>query len=187
MANHNYTYETNRALIISSVLAVVLFLLFVAGYIQLWGWEKVGEVLITTTLSRFLTTIAFAVLLLVGFVAHEVIHAVCYRLAGVPANRIRFGLLPKNMTPYVICLEAVPVWSYRIAIAAPTVLLGLLPLAVGITGGSFYWMLWGAVHSVGGCGDALILWKIRKLSGSELVVDHPDKLGCVVADSGNLQ
>jgi hypothetical protein len=86
------------------------------------------------------------------------------------------------MTPYCHCKVPLKVWSYRIGAAMPGIILGLVPMGIGLLTGSIGFMLFGILFTIAAGGDALILWLIRNVKKHEMVQDHPDKVGCYVIE-----
>jgi hypothetical protein len=117
--------------------------------------------------------------LAVGVVAHEAVHGLGWMVAGrVPFRAMRFGF--RSLTPFAHCTVPLPARAYRIGIAAPGVLVGLLPALLGTTlsvGGlaAFGWLLTGTAG-----GDLLVLWLLRGVPPGAMVEDHPTRAGCLV-------
>jgi hypothetical protein len=77
-----------------------------------------------------------------------------------------------------------PASRYRVAVALPGLLLGLIPTVAGIALQSEELTLYGAIMLVGAVGDMLILWLLRSVRGDTLVLDHPTRAGFqIVLDS----
>lgn len=124
----------------------------------------------------------FVPLMLVSIATHEAIHGVGLLHAGVPRTALRFGFQSGTLTPYASTAHPVPIRGYRVAVAAPAVLLGMVPLVLGWWTGLgaltvyAFWMLCFAG------GDVLILWLVRDVRAESLVVDLPDRAGCRIVD-----
>lgn len=141
-----------------------------------WGWEALGSGFgaLVSPLWRFVLVFA------AGVLAHELLHAAAWRLAGAPAGSVRLGFQLKTLTPYAHCSAAMPARAYRIGAATPGVVLGLVPALLGLAlglGGVFWF---GLLFTLAAGGDALILWLLRGVEGHRLVEDHPEKPGCSV-------
>ncbi len=121
------------------------------------------------------------VILLGGIIAHEVLHAVAWLLVSKnQRNAIKFGFNFAALSPYAHCTEPMPVGSYRITVILPGVLLGAVPLIIGVLFGNGPVILFGFLFTLAAGGDALILWRVRNIPPGTLVRDHPDRAGCVV-------
>jgi hypothetical protein len=70
--------------------------------------------------------------------------------------------------------------AYRIGVAMPLLVLGVVPYCVSLVIGS-PWLLWfGFVFITAATGDILVLWLLRGIDGKTLVEDHPSNAGCYV-------
>ncbi len=129
--------------------------------------------------------ILFLIGLVVMVVVHELIHGLFFGLfAENHFHSISFGIIWKFLTPYCTCSETLKRRPYVIATLMPTLLVGLLPLAVGIGIGSFWLTLLGAAMTLSGGGDILIWIHVLRSHPTEqaLLVDHPYECGFVLFD-----
>lgn len=117
---------------------------------------------------------------LAAIVVHEGLHAVGFRIAGAPRAALHFGVDRKTLSPYAGCRVPVRVSAYRLAVLLPGLLLGVLPWVYGMAAGVAWAVVWGATMIVTAGGDAIILWIVRELPGSTLVLDHPSRAGCQI-------
>jgi hypothetical protein len=155
--------------------AVPSVLILGGMYVWLWGYQRLLWLLSS---DNYLLTIA---LLLIGVVVHEAIHGVTWKLAtGKPFSAIKFGFDWKTITPYAHCREAMLARPYRIGAAMPLLLLGVLPSLIAIAEGQAGFIAFGLFFTFAAGGDMLILWLLRDIPGTALVVDHPTRAGCFV-------
>jgi hypothetical protein len=118
--------------------------------------------------------------LILGTVAHELIHAVAWAVAGrLPLKAVRFGVNWKALAPHAQCTVPLPVSAYRRGAAAPGLLVGLIPAIAGSLVGEGGLAAFGWLMTLGAGGDIVVLWLLRKLPGHVLVQDHPTRAGCV--------
>ena len=119
----------------------------------------------------------FLVLYAVSIFVHEFIHGFFWHF---PCKKkwgsIDFGFNPKNITPYCHCCEALSVPVYFWGAIAPTLILGVLPIIIGIFSKILFLVTLGVVGVVGGCGDILVIWTLRKHKDCQLF-DHPYEVG----------
>ena len=119
----------------------------------------------------------FLLLYAVSIFVHEFIHGFFWHF---PCKKkwgsIDFGFNPKNITPYCHCCEALSVPVYFWGAIAPTLILGVLPIIIGIFSGILFLVTLGVVGVVGGCGDILVIWTLRKHKDCQLF-DHPYEVG----------
>ena len=121
--------------------------------------------------------------ILAGIVLHEGLHGLGWVFfTRTKFRSLRFGFMVREMAPYAHCLEPLPVYGYRIGILLPAVVLGLLPALKGIITGSFSWLCYGMLFTWAASGDLIMYWHIRKLNAHAKVMDHPEKLGCIILE-----
>ncbi|GAB4265625.1 MAG: hypothetical protein Kow0080_05950 [Candidatus Promineifilaceae bacterium] len=123
------------------------------------------------------------VLLVASIVAHELIHAVGFMLVGkAPRTAVKFGFSWRGLAPYAHCKMPMTMYAYRVSIALPGIVLGILPGIAGLIWGS-YWLVWYAIFMLAGAGgDLAILLTTRHVPAHALVLDHPTKVGCLLVE-----
>ncbi|MEG1434821.1 MAG: DUF3267 domain-containing protein [Gordonibacter sp.] len=160
-------YAIGLALPVVAVLVVVFFALHPADSVS-FDFGSIFAVLAT-----------FVMLIVV----HEAIHGLVWGAFAKGHRRaVSFGFMVQYLTPYCTCNEPLPKYAYVIGALAPTVLLGLLPAAVGIATGSGIWLGVGLLLIVGGGGDLAIVIKLLRFKpkGNDvLYLDHPYECGIV--------
>ncbi len=154
-------------------LALPLGLLLLGGGTWAYAWRH-GDYISGLAWERWLWGLA---LLLPAIPLHEAIHAAVARYFGAEA---RFGFDRRTWTPYVHVQTPLRVWQYRWQAAAPTLLLGVLPLALGwLTGGPILYFF-GLIMCLSGLGDGIVLWLLRAAPADFWALDHPSRVGCQV-------
>ncbi len=122
---------------------------------------------------------AFFTILLISIVIHELIHGYFFaRYNHSGWKSVKFGFNIKMLAPYATCQEPVKVKHFRIIVAMPTIILGIIPLLISL---SIYHNLllffYAAFMILSGIGDILVLWVVRKLDANQYIIDHPRTLG----------
>lgn len=146
-------------------------------YIYLWGWRSIFKIYDWS----FLPLIGFLAAIIIGIVVHEIIHGLCWQFFGKKhPNAIRYGIDPKTLSPYAHCQEPMKIKAYRISVAMPGVLLGILPATIGILSGVSSVFIYGLLFILAAGGDIFILWLLRKVRARTLVEDHPTRAGCYI-------
>jgi hypothetical protein len=91
--------------------------------------------------------------------------------------------MKEYLTPYCTCKCPLTKGKYIIGALMPLLILGLLPMAVGIGIGSFFWLLLGIIMTVSAGGDIMIVMMIMKYKSQAediLYLDHPTQAGGVL-------
>jgi hypothetical protein len=116
-----------------------------------------------------------------GIVAHEILHGIGWSFYTKKGwKSIKFGIMWSFLTPYCHCTEPLIMGHYRTGSILPALVLGIFPSLIAMLTGNLILMTFGFFFTFAAGGDFLILWLIRKESSNALVLDHPDKIGCVV-------
>ncbi|MCK5857089.1 MAG: DUF3267 domain-containing protein [Bacteroidales bacterium] len=128
--------------------------------------------------------LVWALLVLLSFVAvHELLHALAYIiLTNGDYKNIKFGVIWKDMTPYCHYNKSIAMSKYRVALATPGLITGIIPLFVSLTTGDFLLFILALFLTLGAVGDFIILWISRKEKSSSIVKDHPEKIGCIIIE-----
>lgn len=162
-------------------------LLFTVVYFWIWGLGPlVGtlDFIVESPVNFVAAGVITIVLFALGIVGHELIHGLSYCLfAGKPLSTMKFGYQKETLTPYVQLREPIGARAYRLGVAMPGLLLGLIPSIIGVATGSVGMMLFGTLFLLGAGVDFLILWLIRGVEHDALVEDHPTNAGCYVIRS----
>lgn len=171
---YDATMSMARASILALLTIPVALLLFVLPYF----WLRDGANNPRPTAGSL---VWFFVLLLLGIVVHELLHAVGFVWAGkVPRTAVKFGFNWKALAPYAHSRQPMTASAYRISVALPGLLLGLVPGLLGSVFGSYLMVLWGAFMFMAAGGDWAVLWAVRRVPGATPVRDHPSRAGCEV-------
>lgn len=156
--------------VVAALLAVVL-----APYWLIWHEIAFLEAFTVFTLAELL------ILFVVTIILHEAIHGLTWVFVGdLELSAIKYGVLWKALAPYAHPRVALPARVYRLGVAMPGLVLGLLPSLIGMALGHSVLAGWGALLLSFAGGDLLVLLAIATLPASALVLDHPTRFGCVV-------
>lgn len=170
------TVSIVKANIFAVLLLIPLAVIGVGGYLLRNG----------NLISSYRTG-SFALMLivfLVFIVVHELIHGASWALFTEHGFKdIEFGFMKQYMTPYCTCLVPLTKKQYIIGALMPLIVLGILPMALGILIGSLPLLLVGILMVDSAAGDIMIVWMILKYRSQarEIVyMDHPTQAGGVI-------
>jgi hypothetical protein len=93
---------------------------------------------------------------------------------------VRLGFNFRSLAAYVHSDSPVGISAYRRLVALPGIILGVIPIFIGIACEVGLITLYGFFMLIAASGDLAILWKIRRVSPDSLVIDHPYRAGCWV-------
>lgn len=165
--------------------AFPVMVLLLVPYVLLWP-EQFSSEAIASVVKEHGARILFLPLLLMlvfipGAVVHELLHgltwaAFCKR--GIQS--IRYGVYWRALAPYCHCEEVLPLRPYVLGGMMPGIVMGILPAIAGIIWGNLWVFSFGLFFTLAAAGDMLVLWMLRHCHATDLVQDHPEKVGCYV-------
>ncbi len=173
--------ELTVGIVAANIFALMFGLPLVIAGIILFHIVHPGEMLLRLSFPEF---VLFIVLMFVLVVGHELIHGVTWSIFAAQHFRdIEFGFMKEYLTPYCTCKCPLSRGKYIVGALMPLIVLGLLPMIMGITLGWKLWMLLGMIMTISAGGDILIVINILKYKSScnEIVyIDHPTQAGGVI-------
>jgi len=117
--------------------------------------------------------------LLMAIVLHEALHALVFRIEGAKKEEVKFGIKWWKIipAPYTHCNAELKVSSFKKSLIVPFIVLGLIPLGIGLIVGSGAVVLFGMTMIAGSVGDLLMFQLIYSLPANQRMQDHPDLAG----------
>ena len=155
------------------ILAIPFFI-----YNKTWGLPDIYTYIYPLTRLTF----AFIILIISVFI-HELIHAFFFSIyAKNKRKNVKIGIMWKYLTPYAHCSDPLKLLHYRIAILMPGLLLGFLPLLVGLIFGIYYLLLFGVLLTLAAGGDIIIYILTLNISKDKMILDHPKECGFFIIE-----
>lgn len=172
--------ELTVSIVRANVFAVVLLIpLLVLGF-GLFLLKNDSVSLPSGPMGTLLLFLLFFVLIVV----HELIHGLSWAIFTEHHWKdISFGFMKQYLTPYCSCAVPLKKGQYIFGALMPLLVLGLVPMLVGILTGSLLTLLLGVMLADGAAGDILIVWKIlryRSAAKEVVYIDHPTQAGGVI-------
>ena len=122
--------------------------------------------------------------LFVLIVVHELVHGITWAVfAEHHWKDIEFGVMWQLLTPYCTCTVPLAKGQYILGGLMPLIVLGIIPSALAIALGSFFWLIIGLIMILSAGGDVMIVLKLLryKTDAQEvLIYDHPTKGGSII-------
>jgi hypothetical protein len=171
------------------VFMLPILALYLPAYLLLWpeqfSMQHIRELVQTHRSLLLISPMVMMGVFILGAVVHELLHGLTWAVfCRNGLKSIKYGVYWKVLTPYCHCKEVLPLKQYAIGGLMPGLMMGLLPVLAGIATGHFLLFLFGLFFSLAAAGDLLILWMLRHQRSTDLVQDHPDKIGCFVLIPG---
>jgi len=140
-----------------TIMCLVLFHLILSESII----SVIGNMINGFRLIHIVAIIAFVVLNFVTIGIHELLHAVFF--APFQKNGFKSTIIGSSQMGYFCeTKEPIKVKHYIIGLIAPSIIMGVIPLIIGVTTGNLYLLLLGWWMTVGGNGDFMILINVLK-------------------------
>ncbi len=125
---------------------------------------------------------------LISIFIHEAIHGLSWGLVSKKKFKdIKFGYAANTMNPYCTCSTPLTKGKYIFGAVMPLVILGIIPIIVGIAIGNFWVLIFGIIGTASACGDLMIIKAIVSFvpSAKDVVfMDHPTEGGSVAFERG---
>ena len=166
-----YTMGLGKANLIALLLMVPILIILLTPFILVWSYESFE-------VSRKVFVTYLIPLILIGILVHELLHGISWAFYSSQGMKsIKFGFKWKFLTPYCHCKESLKLQHYRIGVAMPLLILGILPSIIAIAIGNGSLLIFGIIFSWAAGGDIIALFMLRKLDNEIYVSDHPEKMG----------
>jgi hypothetical protein len=147
------------------VLPIGLFVLFY-GFGALFGDVRLLQLII---------------LLTVFTIAHEGFHVIGWKYwGGLPWGAFTFGFKWEYLAPYAHAKAPMRADAYRLGALLPGLMTGLVPYVMALVAGDGTMTILSATMISGAVGDLFVVWTLRDVPPSAQVIDHPEKVGCIV-------
>lgn len=171
---HDLTIGIGRANVISVIVLILLSVIGISLYYLVHHRLDMSE----------LYSLPFILIFFALIVVHELIHGITWSLFTPHHLRdISFGVMINSLTPYCTCGVPLKKGPYMIGTAMPLIILGILPMVIGILIGNMNLLVMGILMSVTATGDVMVILKMLafKSGASDIVyMDHPTDAGLVV-------
>ncbi len=156
--------------------------LFCFLYYLVWGMPNLKSPFIF--LQNKFGNVSILVLLLILFISivlHEFIHGLTLSyFASNGAKSIKYGFNLKYFAPFCNCKEAMQVKHYLIGILMPAIILGFIPCLIAVAIQSSGFLVYGIIMIFSAGGDFIITKLLINEPKTDLVLDHPTKVGCYI-------
>ncbi len=172
---------TEDAVIVQIKILPLMILLLAVSFIPIWLLYDINRIKF-----EFLNLFEWPIILAVflgGIFIHELLHGIGWMIAGkVSWHKMKFGFNWKGMVPYAHCSEPMPLSRYMVGVLLPFVGVGVLPWVLGLFLNNFLLLFIGMIFSFSAAGDIYMAWLLRKHKAEDLVLDHPELIGCQIIE-----
>jgi hypothetical protein len=168
-----YTMGFGKVNLIAMFMLIPIVAISYLPFILIWDNE-------TYKLGKELFMDHFLIYLLGGAIIHELLHGFTWGVfASKGLKSIKFGVKWKLLTPYCHCKEPLRVKHYKIGGAMPLIIMGIIPLIIGLIIGHGGILSFGIFFTWAASGDIIALFMLHGLDNDIYISDHPDKMGFI--------
>ncbi len=153
--------------ILGILLTPILGLLTVMPYWLIWD-----EIALAALNVEFIL-----ITIIPSIIIHEGLHGLGYMFGGAARHDVKFGFQIKGLMPYAHCKIPLTVTGYRIGVALPGVVLGVIPAIVGTAAHNGALTAYGTIMIIAAVGDLIVLGLLLPMQGHIRVQDHPSRPG----------
>lgn len=176
----DYSVSIIKANVYGFIATLPSILVIVELSIYIWKWESDFDDLLSLSFQNILFLIF---VLSIQYILHVLIQGQAWQFFGnKTANDIEYIINRSDRAFYVYCKELIELKTYRLGIAMPFMILGLLPTTLGFLIGNSFIFLFGLSGIFFANEDIAVLWLIRNVKAASLIEDHPKRPGCYVID-----
>lgn len=165
-----------QANVIAAILTLPTLSIFLTIHARLWG--SLPEIPQLPGDSVWLDIVIMLAILSVSVIVHEGLHGLGFIFGGASPAEISFGF--KDASPYAHCTVPLRLGAYRVAVALPAIILGIVPGFAGLATGEGFLTLYGTIMVLAALGDVQVLWLLRDAPRKASVKDHPTLVGCQI-------
>ena len=168
-----YTMGMGRVNLITLIMIIPITVIILLPFILIWDYE-------TFKIGKDIFMDYFLLYFLVGIVIHELLHGLTWgHFASNGFKSIKYGIQWNLLTPYCHCKEPLKVKHYKIGVAMPLIVMGIIPSIIGLIFGYGEFLSIGIFFTWAAGGDIITLFMLRKIDSDVYVSDHPEKMGFI--------
>lgn len=190
MKERKLTISIEKANVFGLILTVGAFLLAGILWYLMWGGIDINDLFGETTAPEdtkseplwvIVKSFAAIVALIAGAAIHELVHGMTWAMYAKKGwKSISFGVIWKLLTPYCHCDEPLKVREYIIGVLMPLLIVGIIPMILGLCLQSIFLTFFGALYIGGAAGDIMVVALLRHEPAENKVLDHPSEAGCLI-------
>lgn len=173
---HDLTINMKKANLFAILLLIPLFII---GY---GAYYYVNRLIGFGGFNIWFFVVGYIVLVVV----HELIHGLSWSIFTPHHFKdIEFGIMRPSYNPYCTCLVPLGKMQYFIGAVMPLILLGILPMILGIAVKNTNILFLGIVMTDAAAGDMMIIRRLlgyKSKAGEITYMDHPTEAGGVVLE-----
>jgi hypothetical protein len=165
--------------IVANILGFVIFIilapLFGFIYYQIWGTFGF-EFVDIPVMQRIINSLIVISILVAFLLVHEMIHGIYWS----KYTDAKINVILKSLYRVCYCDEPIKIKNYIIGLIMPAVILGMIPLIIGMIIGNIIVFGFGILFIVVGADDFMVIYLLRKENKNNWVKDMDKTIGFIV-------
>jgi hypothetical protein len=165
--------------IIANILAVVILVILVPllgfFYYRIWGTFGVQFIDIPI-MQRIANSLIIISILFAFLLVHEMIHGIYWS----KYTEVKINVILRSLYRGCYCKEPIKIKTYIIGLIMPMLILGIIPLIIGILVGNIIVFGFGILFIAVGADDFLAMYLLRKEDKGNWVKDMDTTIGFIV-------
>jgi hypothetical protein len=158
------------------LLLIVLVPLFGVLYYKIWGDFGIVFNFNMPIMVRIFNFIVLISIFFAFLFLHETIHGIFWS----KYTDVKIGIILKSLYRFLYCNEPIKTGHYTNGLIMPSIILGIIPLIIGMIFGSIFVYGFGLLFIIVGADDFYIIYLLRKEGGKCFVRDMDKKIGIII-------
>ncbi|MBI9063814.1 MAG: DUF3267 domain-containing protein [Marinilabiliaceae bacterium] len=180
-----YVYNGLLVNVLATVIAVPVIFVMIYGYELMNSIDSFFPTFLESLEGKLVSIKVFYVVsIFLGILIHEFLHGVIFAFyAENGLKDVKFGFNVKACAPYAHCKSAICKNQYIFALVMPGLVLGIIPAIWSLFYSNILIYSWSILFVISALGDFLILIRMIGLDQETLILDHPKKVGFIIASN----
>ncbi|GMO58050.1 MAG: hypothetical protein Ta2G_18070 [Termitinemataceae bacterium] len=170
----NYQHEEKKvngilANLFGLLIFVIASLIFGFFYYRVWGHFLTKPIYIVEA-------ILFIVAMAASFFVHEMLHG----MAWSKYTEVGINVILKSLFRLCYCREIIKARHYIFGLVIPTIILGIIPILIGLCLGNFGIFVFGILGIAQGGDDFLSIYMLRSIGKDGFIKDTVSSFGFII-------
>jgi hypothetical protein len=162
--------------VLGLLLFIILGALFGLLYYTIWGDFGIVFNHNIPIMVRIFSGIVTVSILLGFLLLHEVIHGIFWS----KYTDVKVGIILNSVYRFFYCNEPIKVGHYITGLIMPSIILGIIPLIIGLIFGSIFVYGFGLLFIVAGADDFYIIYQLKKEDRKCFIRDMDKEIGIII-------
>jgi hypothetical protein len=145
-------------------------------YYKIWGSFGIEFNFNLPIMAKVFNGIVAASILFGFVLLHEMIHGIYWS----KYTDVKIGVILKSIFRFSYCNEPIKMGHYINGLIMPSIILGIIPLIIGMIFGSIFVYGFGLIFIIAGVDDFYIIYQLRKEDGKCFIRDMDKKIGIII-------